>query len=53
MGKAFKPEDVVKERKRIIEETVRDLSPGVRELTKRIPESWKGEEYEKRLVGLL
>lgn len=52
MGKVFKPEDMV-ERKKIIDEAVQDLTPGNRELTKRILESWKGEESEKRLVRLL
>ncbi|MFQ6075962.1 MAG: hypothetical protein ACE5Z5_07495 [Candidatus Bathyarchaeia archaeon] len=53
MGKVFEPEDVVKGRKRVIDEAVRDLAPGVRELIKRILETWKGEESEKRLVRLL
>ena len=52
MGKVFKPEDVVK-RKKTIDEAVQDLTPGNRELTKRILESWKGEESEKRLARLL
>jgi len=56
VGKVFKPEDVVK-RKKTIDEAVQDLTPGNRELTKRILEleleSWKGEESEKRLARLL
>ena len=52
VGKVFKPEDAVK-RKKMIDEAVRDLSPGVGEQVKEILESWKGEESEKRLVRLL
>jgi len=52
MGKVFKPKGVVK-RKNMIDEAVRDLSPGIGETAKEILESWKGEESEKRLVGLL
>jgi len=52
MGKVFKPEDVIK-RKKVIEEAVRDLIPEIGEPAKEIPESWKGEASEKRLVKLL
>lgn len=52
MGKVFKPKGVVK-RKNMIDEAVRDLSPGIGETAKEILESWKGEGSEKRLVGLL
>ena len=53
MGKVFRPEDVAKGRKRVIEEAVRDLSPGVREATARILDSWAGKESEEKLVRLL
>ena len=52
MGKVFKPKGLVK-RKNMIDEAVRDLSPGIGETAKEILESWKGEESEKKLVGLL
>jgi hypothetical protein len=52
MGKVFKPRKVVR-RKNIIDEAVRDLSPGMGETAKEILESWKGEESEKRLMELL
>ena len=52
MGKVFKPKGVVK-RKNMIDEAVRDLSPGIGETVKEVLGSWKGEESEKRLVGLL
>jgi len=41
------------ERKKIIDEAVQDSTPGNSELTRRILESWKGEESEKRLARLL
>ena len=49
MGKVFRPEDVAKGRKRVIEEAVRDLSPGVREATARILDSWAGKSRRKSL----
>lgn len=53
MGKVLRPEDLAKGRKRAFEEAARDLSPGVREATVRILESWSGRESEERLIGLL
>jgi len=52
MGKVFKPKDVIK-RKNMIDEAVRDLSPGIGETAKEILESWKEEESEKRLIRLI
>jgi hypothetical protein len=52
MGKVFKPKGAVK-RKNMIDEAVKDLSPGIREAAGEILESWKGEESEKMLVALL
>ncbi|MFH0896874.1 MAG: hypothetical protein V1850_02350 [Candidatus Bathyarchaeota archaeon] len=53
MGKVFRPADITRGRKRIVEEAVRDLSPGIREATVRILESRVGNESEERLVRLL
>ena len=53
MGKILGPEDMVRGRKRVVEEAVRDLSPGIRETTLRILETWIGKESEEKLIGLL
>ena len=53
MGKVFRPEDIARGRKKVVEEAVRDLSPGIREATVRILDSWVGKESEERLVRLL
>ena len=53
MGRVFKPEDIARGRKRVIEDAVRDLSPGIKEATVRILGSWVGKESEERLVRLL
>ena len=53
MGKVFRPEDIAKGRKKVVEEAVRDLSPGIREATVKILESWVGKESEEKLVRLL
>ena len=53
MGMVFRPEDAAKGRKRVIEETVRDLRPGIKEHTVRILESWTDKGSEKHLVTLL
>ena len=53
MGKVFRPEDVAKGRKTIVEEATRDLSPGIREPVISILESWKGEKSKEQLIKLL
>jgi len=53
MGKVFRPEDIARGRKKVVEEAVRDLSPGIREATERVLDSWVGKESEERLVKLL
>lgn len=53
MGKVFRPENVAKGRRRMMEEATRDLSPGVRDSVVRILESWRGVESEERLRRLL
>ncbi len=52
MGKEFRPQDVAK-RKKVIDEAVRDLSPGIGGVAKEILESWNGSESEKKLIGIL
>ncbi len=53
MGRVFKPEDIARGRKRVIEDAVRDLNPGIKEATVRILESGVDKESEERLVRLL
>jgi len=53
MGKVFRPEDIARVRKKVVEEAARDLSPGIREATVRILDSWVGKESEEKLVKLL
>ena len=53
MGKVFGPEDIARGRKKTVEEAVKDLSPGVREATIRILDTWAGKESETELGKLL
>lgn len=53
MGKVFGPEDIARGRKKVVEEAVKDLSPGIREATIRILDTWAGKESEEKLRKLL
>jgi len=53
MGKAFRPEDVARGRRRLFREALRDLSPDLRDAVRRVFESWQGVESERQLVKLL
>lgn len=53
MGEVFKSKNLLKGRRRIIDEAVQDLTPGVREAVKQMFRSWEGGESESRLRQLL
>ena len=52
MGVVFKPEDVLKGRKWMLEKALRDLAPRQIERVKEILERWD-EKSEKKLIELL
>lgn len=53
MGITYRPEDLTRGRKRVLEQGLRDLSPGVRESVRRVLEAWEGKESEDKLVELV
>ncbi len=53
MGEVFRPKDILKGRRRFIEEALHDLSPSIRDTVIGILESWKGEESRDKLIKIL
>jgi len=53
MGVVYKPEDILKGRKGIIERGLRDVSPGVRDTVLKILEAWEGKPSEDKLTKLI
>lgn len=56
MGAVFRPKDLPGVRKRIIEDTLRDLSPDVKDNTVQMIQSWERTgsiESEEKLKGIL
>ncbi|MCP8304161.1 MAG: hypothetical protein H3Z50_01610 [archaeon] len=53
MGEVFRPKDLLKGRRKLIEEALRDLSPGVRNSVIDILDSWRGEESKDSLIKIL
>ncbi|MEM2904550.1 MAG: hypothetical protein QW057_03395 [Candidatus Bathyarchaeia archaeon] len=53
MGITFRPEDLTRGRKRMLEQGLRDVSPGVRENVLRVLEAWEGKGSEEKLAELL
>ena len=53
LGITYRPEDLTRGRKRVLEQGLRDLSPGVRESVRRVLEAWEGKESEDKLVELV
>ena len=50
MGKVFRTKDILKGRRKLIEEALHDLSPNIRDDVISILESWKGEESRDKLI---
>ncbi|MCP8323942.1 MAG: hypothetical protein L6N96_07200 [Candidatus Methylarchaceae archaeon HK02M2] len=53
MGEVFRPKDLLKGRRKLIEEALQDLSPGIRDSVINILDSWKGEESRNLLIEIL
>lgn len=53
MGEVFRTKDILKGRRRLIEEALYDLSPSVKDSVISILESWKGEESRERLIKII
>ncbi len=53
MGGIFRPSDILKGRRRFVEELTRDLDASKRETVMRILESWREGESEEELRKLL
>ncbi len=53
LGAVFKPSDILRGRKRFVEELTRDLDASKREAVMRILESWREERSEDQLRKLV
>jgi len=53
MGEVFGPKDLLKGRRKLLEEALRDLGPSARYSVLNILHSWEGEESQKRLIKIL
>jgi hypothetical protein len=53
MGVVYKPEDILRGRKGIIERGLQDVSPGMRDTVLKILEAWEGKPSEDKLAKLI
>ncbi|MGB9659374.1 MAG: hypothetical protein ACPLY9_02455 [Nitrososphaerales archaeon] len=53
MGEVFRVKDIIKGRRKLIEQALYDLSPSVRDTVISILESWKGKESRDQLIKIL
>ena len=53
MGAVFRHEDLLKGRRKLLEEGIRDLSPQMRENIFTILQSWDGADSEERLRAIV
>lgn len=53
MGYVYRPKDLLRGRKRMLEQGLRDITPGAREEVLRIVQSWEGDSSMNRLIELV
>ena len=53
LGYVYRPKDLLRGRKRLLEEGLRDITPGVREEVFRVVQDWRGGSSMDRLIELL
>jgi hypothetical protein len=53
MGVVYKPEDILRGRKGIIERGLQDVSPGMRDTVLKILDAWEGKPSEDKLAKLI
>ncbi len=50
MGAIYKPGDA--KRRRIIDKALKDLDPSIRDITKKLIESYNGEDLEQKITNI-
>jgi len=53
MGFEYRPEDLVRGRRRAVEKSLQDLGPSVSDGVIKILEQWEGKPSEERLTNLI
>jgi len=53
LGYVYRPRDLLRGRKKMLEEGLRDITPGVRDEVHRILQDWRGDSSMRRLVELM
>jgi len=53
LGYVYRPKDLLRGRKRMLEQGLRDITPGAREEVLRIVQSWEGDSSMNRLIELV
>ena len=53
MGYVYRPKDLLRGRKRLLEQGLRDITPGAREEVLRVLKDWRGDISMDRLIELV
>lgn len=53
MGYVYRPKDLLRGRKRMLEQGLRDITPGAREDVLRLLQDWRGNSSMERLIELM
>jgi hypothetical protein len=53
LGYVYRPKDLLRGRKRMLEQGLRDITPGAREDVLRLLQDWRGNSSMERLIELM
>lgn len=53
MGYVYRPKDLLRGRKRMLKQGLRDITPGAREDVLRVLQDWRGDSSMDRLIELM
>ena len=53
LGYVYRPKDLLRGKKRALEQGLRDITPGMRDEVFRVLQEWKGDSSMRRLAELL
>jgi len=53
LGYVYRPKDILRGRKRVLERGLTDITPGAREDVFKVLQEWRGEPSMERLIAIL
>jgi hypothetical protein len=53
MGAVFRPKDIIRDHRRVINNAIKDFAPDTKDNVNKLLDSWKGKKSEEKLKEIL